>query len=113
MASDFKIPVLAMTQFNRESEQFNQGGQRKPPTMAQAKDSGSIEQDANMFLIQWPVPEPMEANSATWNAWHWCKVNGLEYQMLIVAKNRQGKTGIVDMGFDKPHMQFRMLEDAG
>lgn len=45
------VPVVALTQFNRDSEK--DGGM---PTMAQAKDSGSIEQDANLFLILWPVP---------------------------------------------------------
>lgn len=106
LAMDLGVPVLALTQFNRNSE-ATQGGkaERRAPTMAEAKDSGSIEQDANLFLIQYPPPEPTEQGDA-WEAFHACQQRGWEWQQLIVAKNRQGRTGAINMGFDKGHMRF-------
>ena len=110
LAMDLGVPVLALTQFNRNSE-GGQGGkaERRAPTMAEAKDSGSIEQDANMFLIQFPPPEPVEQGDA-WEAFHACQRNGMEWQQLIVAKNRQGRTGCINLGFDKARMRFRSID---
>lgn len=113
LAMDLGVPVLALTQFNRNSESSVGGkAERRAPTMAEAKDSGSIEQDANLFLIQWPPPEPVEQGSA-WEAFHTCQRNGWEWQQLIVAKNRQGRTGCINLAFDKPHMRFRSIATGG
>lgn len=110
LAMDLGVPVLALTQFNRNSESSVGGkAERRAPTMAEAKDSGSIEQDANLFLIQWPPPEPVEQGSA-WEAFHTCQRNGWEWQQLIVAKNRQGRTGCINMAFDKAHMRFKSID---
>lgn len=65
LAQDLGVPILALTQFNRDSEKGGEN-QRRKPTMAEAKDSGSIEQDANIFLIQHPVQEPKDQNSKAW-----------------------------------------------
>lgn len=110
LAMDLGVPVLALTQFNRNSEASLGGkAERRAPTMAEAKDSGSIEQDANLFLIQYPPPEPVEQGSA-WEAFHACQRNGWEWQQLIVAKNRQGRTGCINLAFDKPHMRFKSID---
>lgn len=110
LAMDMGVPVLALTQFNRMSEAGQNGQARKrPPTMAEAKDSGSIEQDANLFIVQYapgqPGDDPRDQQAATM-----CKGFGHEWQQLIVEKNRQGRTGVIDVGFDKPHMRFINLK---
>lgn len=111
LAADLGVPVLALTQFNRSSEQSIGGkAERRMPTMAEAKDSGSIEQDANLFLILYPPPEPTDTASPMWDAHHMCVANGWEHQVVAVAKNRQGRTGVFSMGFDKPRMCFHCLE---
>lgn len=110
MAADLDVPVLALTQFNRSSEQSVGGkAERRMPTMAEAKDSGSIEQDANLFLILYPPPEPTEAGPE-WEAYHMCAANGWEYQIVTVAKNRQGRTGKFPIGFEKGRMRFHSLD---
>lgn len=106
MAMELNVPILALTQFNRESEQ---GGVRRKPTMAEARDSGSIEQDANLFLIQYPPSEPREG-SELWEYWCSCQFDGAEFQMLEIAANRQGPTGTVMLKFDKKHMRFTTLK---
>ena len=106
MAMDLDVPILALTQFNRESEQ---GGVRRKPSMAEARDSGSIEQDANIFLIQYPPNEP-KLGSEIRDYWECCQAMGTEFQLLEIAANRQGPTGIVPLNFDKSHMKFTTLE---
>ena len=115
MAMDLGVPVLALTQFNRESEAGKNGqAHKRPPRMAEAKDSGSIEQDANMFIVQYapgePGSDPRDQQAATM-----CRGFGHEWQQLIIEKNRQGRTGVIDVAFDKPHMRFVSLkmEDYG
>lgn len=110
LAMDLGVPVLALTQFNRESEGGRNGlSQKRPPRMAEAKDSGSIEQDANLFIVQYapgePGSDPRDQQAATM-----CRGFGHEWQQLIVEKNRQGRTGVIDVGFDKPHMRFINLK---
>ena len=105
MAIDLDIPILALTQFNRDSEQ---GGVRRKPSMSEARDSGSIEQDANLFLIQYPPMEP-KAGSEMYEFWASCQRDGTEFQQLEIAANRQGPTGVVPLRFDKSHMRFVTL----
>lgn len=109
MAMDLDVPILALTQFNRESEQ---GGVRRKPSMAEARDSGSIEQDANMFLIQYPPTEP-KTSSELYDFWEACQRDGKEFQVLEIAANRQGPTGFVPMKFDKSHMKFMTMVREG
>lgn len=108
LAMDLHVPVLALTQFNRQSE----GGNRQKkvmPTMAEAKDSGSIEQDANIFMVQYAPEEPDRMNE-DWQTYHMCQANGWEWQVLKIEKNRQGRTGAFSMAFDKPRMTFRTID---
>lgn len=108
LAMDLGVPVIALTQFNRLSEGGN-GTKKRAPTMAEAKDSGSIEQDANIFIVQWAPTEPGDDPYAQ-QAMQICRARGWEWQQLIVEKNRQGRTGRINIGFDKAHMDFQNLE---
>lgn len=111
LAMDLGVPVLALTQFNRNSETSLGGkAERRKPQMSEAKESGSIEQDANMFLIQWAPPVPTDQGTDAWEDYHACEVNGWEWQILSVDKNRQGRTGFFSLAFDKPHMRFMCLD---
>jgi replicative DNA helicase len=111
MAMDLGVPVLALTQFNRLSEGGN-GTKKRAPTMAEAKDSGSIEQDANIFLVQYAPDDPGNDSYAK-QAMQICEAKGWEWQQLIVEKNRQGRTGRINVGFDKAHMRFQNLMLGG
>lgn len=111
LAMDLGVPVLALTQFNRQSEGGVDGkAQKRKPSMAEAKDSGSIEQDANLFLIQFEPPEPTEQGTDAWEAFHLCQRHGWAWQLLTVEKNRQGRTGAINIAFDKPRMTFRSID---
>jgi replicative DNA helicase len=113
MAMDLGVPVIALTQFNRSSEAGKNGqASRRAPTMAEAKDSGSIEQDANIFIVQY-APEDAGDDPYAQQALQICKSQGWEWQQLIVEKNRQGRTGKINIGFDKGHMTFQNLDLSG
>lgn len=113
LAMDMGVPVVALTQFNRSSEAGKNGqASKRAPTMAEAKDSGSIEQDANVFIIQYAPDEPGEDPYGQ-HAARVCDIYGWQWQQLIVAKNRQGRTGIIDVGFDRAHMIFQNFDFTG
>ena len=113
LAMDLGVPVIALTQFNRSSEAGKNGqASRRAPTMAEAKDSGSIEQDANVFIVQY-APESPGDDPYAQQAMQICESQGWQWQQLIVEKNRQGRTGRINIGFDKAHMTFQNLDLSG
>ena len=113
LAMDLGVPVIALTQFNRSSEAGKNGqASRRAPTMAEAKDSGSIEQDANIFIVQY-APESPGDDPYAQQALQICEAQKWEWQQLIVEKNRQGRTGKINIGFDKGRMTFQNLDLSG
>lgn len=82
------IPVIALSQLNRAVETRSD----KRPTMADLRDSGEIEQDADVIMFLRPVREFAETNQ---------KILGLE-----VAKNRDGTTGEQAFEFYGPHQRW-------
>ena len=105
LATDLGVPVLCMCQLNRASEKGFGRARRNEPSMAEARDSGSIEQDANMFLTLYEPPEPPE-DAQEKEIFQTFTKAGLSPLRIKVEKNRQGPTGVVNAGFDKPHMKF-------
>lgn len=77
MARELKIPVIALSQLSRKVEQRD----KKIPMMADLRDSGSIEQDADIILFLYRDDYYNKEDSAT--------PNTLE---IIIAKNRSGAT---------------------
>ncbi len=96
MARLFKVPVIALSQLSRMIDQRED----KRPVLSDLRESGSIEQDADivMFLHR-EVPKKTEGEDTT-------KVVHSAKTELIVAKNRQGMTGSVDLIFKGAQSQF-------
>lgn len=113
LASELDVPILVLTQLNRTSEAGKDGKiTRRAPQMSEARDSGSVEQDANAFLLLYNPPPPDNARpgEAVWETYCACERNGWEQLAVIVEKNRSGKTGIAFVGFDKAHMRFHCVD---
>lgn len=89
MARTFEIPVLALSQLSRLLELRED----KRPVLADLRESGSIEQDADivMFLHR-DTPKKQEGEDTT-------KVVKSAKTELIIAKNRQGATGSCNLIF--------------
>ena len=107
LAQELNIPVIALTQLNRSSEKSVTGGKiRRAPTMSEARESGTIEQDANLFLLLHD-PEENELKTAEEKAiWNNLRNQGQKLIRVILEKNRQGKTGMMYLSFDGEHMRF-------
>lgn len=105
LAMELDVPVLCMCQLNRSSEKGFGRAKRNEPSMAEARDSGAIEQDANMFLTLYEPQEPPEDPQGR-EIFQTFTQAGLSPLRIKVEKNRQGPTGVINVGFDKPHMKF-------
>lgn len=92
IAREFKVPVLALSQLSRDVEK--RGGSKKPQ-LSDLRDSGAIEQDADMVIFLY-----REAYYAQEGE------NTDPTSEVIVAKNRNGPTGKVDLIFFKEYARF-------
>lgn len=99
LAKDLKAPVIALSQLSRAVEQR----QDKRPMLADLRESGSIEQDADIvaFLYreayyQKEQGDSQEANNVT---------------ELILEKNRHGSLGTVKLYFHKEYTKFSSVEE--
>ncbi len=92
LARELQVPVVALSQLNRAVE--NREDRR--PRMADLRESGAIEQDADLVLLL-HRPEYYDANDQPGVA------------ELIIAKNRSGATGTVKMTFLKNFTRFENL----
>ena len=95
LARELEVPVMALSQLSRASEQ--RGGERKP-ILSDLRDSGAIEQDADIVVFihrpEMYAKEDSEGNSN----------EGLAE--VIVAKHRNGPTGTLDLYFHKQFTRF-------
>jgi len=91
LARELKVPVLALSQLNRGVEARTD----KRPMMGDLRESGSIEQDADAVLLlyrhEYYDPTVIEAKGKA---------------EVIVAKNRNGPTGSVELNFHANMMRF-------
>jgi len=90
IAKELNVPVVALSQLNRALEQRP----NKRPLMADLRESGSIEQDADLivFIYRDEVynPETSEKGKAE----------------IIIGKHRNGSTGTIQLAFQGPWLRF-------
>ena len=106
MAKDFGIPFICCAQLNRGTE--SRPGAGKRPTLADLRDSGSIEQDADIVLFLYRDEYYKDISGAEATAEAADSANTAE---VIIAKNRHGSVGNVKMGWIGQFTKFRTLED--
>lgn len=93
MARELDIPVVALSQLSRSVEQRGGDG---VPQLSDLRDSGSIEQDADVVIFLSKVGGDDEQVS--------------DNRLLTVAKHRNGPTGAVELFFVKEQARFRELD---
>jgi replicative DNA helicase len=94
MAKELDIPVMALSQLSRNVE----SRQDKRPMLSDLRESGSIEQDADIVMF---IYREGEYNKQADNP---------NLTEVIVAKNRHGGTGMVNLAFNKEYTLFLGLE---
>ncbi|HXE82908.1 MAG TPA: replicative DNA helicase [Gemmatimonadales bacterium] len=94
LARDLNVPILALSQLNRACELR----QNKRPLLADLRESGALEQDADLVIgiYREEVYDPQTSDQGT--------------AELLVLKHRNGRIGMVPVQFDGPTMAFRDLE---
>ena len=104
MAKELNVPVIALSQLSRSAEKAT-GRSDHRPQLSDLRDSGSIEQDADVVLFLY--------RQAYYNSHQ----DGAEEQQAdertaecIVAKNRHGETSTVQLGWDGAHTRFMNLD---
>lgn len=90
LARDLHVPVIALSQLNRNSESTLSG----QPKLSDLRESGAIEQDADLVVLlhreKDPQTQKLDEFSITFD----------------VAKNRHGETGIVRLDWDGTHSRI-------
>jgi replicative DNA helicase len=97
LARELHVPVIALSQLSRASEQ--RGGERRP-ILSDLRDSGAIEQDADLVVFI-HRPEYYDREDET--------KRGVAEIML--SKNRNGPTGEVELRFNREYTRFDNLSN--
>ncbi len=102
VAKELNVPVLALSQLSRAVE--SRPGASKRPMLSDLRESGSIEQDADMVLFlyrpeYYGLTEDEEGRST------------IGIGEVIIAKHRNGETGTVPLRFVGKFVKFADLED--
>lgn len=94
LAKELDVPVIALSQLSRNIEHR---GDNAEPRLADLRDSGSIEQDADLVMfIHRPKDEGGDGRGA--------------YTKLIIEKHRNGATGSIDLWFDAEKTSFNEVD---
>ena len=104
------IPVIALSQLNRKLEDRTQprgsrdGSEAKRPQLSDLRESGSIEQDADIVCFihrpeYYKIFQDEQGNDLTGRA------------EIIIAKHRNGSTGDVILEFKKEYARFQNLDE--
>ncbi|HXF89567.1 MAG TPA: replicative DNA helicase [Xanthobacteraceae bacterium] len=111
LAKELNVPVIALSQLSRETEKRAD----KRPQLADLRESGSIEQDADVVMFVYrdgyylERTKPDEKDTAAFTEWQAKMQRSEGAAEVIIAKHRHGPTGIVRLAFDAQHTTFGNL----
>jgi len=93
LAREFKVPIIALSQLSRSVE----SRVTKRPILSDLRDSGSIEQDADLVLMLY---------RKSYYAQNMNNPTDFDITELIITKQRNGPIGTVELNFDTMHTRF-------
>ncbi len=99
IAKELDVPVIALSQLSRAPE--NRGGKDSEPKLSDLRESGSIEQDADVvaFIFR---PEYYDRDNPDLQ----------NKAKLLIAKQRNGPTDTIQLFFAKQYTRFETLDRA-
>lgn len=105
VARELSVPVIAVAQLNRSNEQRSD----RRPQMSDLRESGSLEQDADVIMLL-HREEYYHVNDPGWKTENPDKVGLAE---LIIAKQRNGPVGTIQLRWDASYAKFFENAQAG
>jgi replicative DNA helicase len=97
LARELNVPIIALSQLSRSVEARN----NKRPMMSDLRESGSIEQDADLVIMLYR------------DAYYNPDTPDRDITELIITKHRNGPTGVVKLVFDPALTKFKNLAQPG
>ena len=104
MAKDLEVPVVVLAQLSRGTER---GSKSHRPQLSDLRESGSIEQDADIVLMLFREDYYADGSENEEDM----DVKQVDKVEVIVSKNRHGPTGSVDLGWDDKFTLFRTIDE--
>ena len=98
-AKELNIPIIA---FSLLRKSVTRAGSSGKPLLSDLRESGSIEQDADMVIF---IHRPDYVGPGD-------NIEDREKTQIIIAKHRNGETGDIDMIFKREQMRFMEMDDA-
>jgi len=95
LAKELKVPVIVLSQLNRDMER----DKNRRPRMSDLRESGSIEQDADLIGLLYDPNKSDEEDGPR-------EESDSKPVTLIIAKQRNGPTGDVNLTFFKSYTRF-------
>ena len=99
LAREFNVPIIALSQLSRNVDQ--RIDQR--PILSDLRESGSIEQDADLILMLYGSKTVLQLNSSSLST---NQISKSAITELIIAKQRNGPVGTVKLEFNQDKIQF-------
>jgi replicative DNA helicase len=112
IAKELQIPVIALSQLSRGVE----SREDKRPMLSDLRESGSIEQDADVVMFIYREEyylqnsEPDASDTQKHAEWQDKMDKARNIAQVIIAKQRHGSTGVVDLRFDGQFTRFEDLD---
>jgi replicative DNA helicase len=100
VAREFELPVIALSQLNRKADEREGGKRTGRPTLSNLRDSGAIEQDADIVaFLDRKSYQDLDSTDNT--------------AEISVQKHRNGPTGRIDLMFYREYSRFENLARFG
>ena len=105
MAKELNVPVLVLSQLNRDSEK-----ERRDPRLSDLRESGAIEQDADVVMLLGKQRKGEDIREMDYEEGRDGNEEDFEPIILILAKQRNGPTGKINLAFRRKFTRFESMQ---